>query len=40
MIKVLLGLGTKTTWVGVGKDCGLGSDKFLVKVRGPLSSWL
>lgn len=33
VITVGLGLGTKTTWLGLGKNHGLGSNDHFVKVR-------
>lgn len=38
MVKNRLGVSTRTTWLGLGKDDGLGYDKYLVMVNGPLSS--
>ena len=30
LVKVWLGLGTNTTWLGLGKDHGLGSNDLLM----------
>lgn len=33
MVEVWIGVGTGTTWLGLGKDHGLGQNKYIVKVR-------
>ncbi len=33
MFKVWLGLGTKITWLGLGKDHGVGSDHYCIMVK-------